>query len=175
MSAKNTEPAVPDESYPNVLDLWFAWLKWNKRLMTHNQMPLSGDVTQWIDAWGQAVGQIGLLNVNMANSRSPATEREISTKYSYGRQLGRILDVLTPVVAENGERFCEQGMLKKEDLNEFWVMVKDIYRAKRRRQPSIATVLEAVADLRKNFPDKYQPNFDDIVRELNVLKIHEQP
>jgi len=100
--------------------------------MINNQMPFSGNVHQWIEAWGQAVGQIGLFNVNMWNSRNPATERAISTKYSYGRQLGRILDVLTPLVAENGERLCEQEMLKREDLNEFRDMVKGIYSAKRR-------------------------------------------
>lgn len=173
MNADNADDTVRREGYPVMQELWFAWFNWIKTLMINNQMPLSGNVHQWIEAWGQAVGQIGLLNVNTANSRNPATERVISTKYSYGRQLGRILDVLAPLVEEKGDWLCEQRMLKQEDLKEFQDMVNDITSAKRRS--SIAGLLDTIADVRKSFPYKYQRRFDHLVEVLNELKSHWPP
>src|SRR5215471_1884835 len=38
------------------------------------------------------------INVTEENSRSPETEREIVAKYSYGRQLGRVIDVLGDLI-----------------------------------------------------------------------------
>jgi hypothetical protein len=38
------------------------------------------------------------INVNEENSSSPETERDILVKYSYGRQLGRIIDVVSELI-----------------------------------------------------------------------------
>ena len=38
------------------------------------------------------------INVTEENSSSPETERKIVAEYSYGRQLGRIIDVLSELI-----------------------------------------------------------------------------
>jgi len=63
------------------------------------KLPLSGNVTQTINPWTvffNPIGsQIGLINVNLGNSSNPAVEEQvISDVASYGKQLGRIEDVL---------------------------------------------------------------------------------
>jgi hypothetical protein len=40
----------------------------------------------------------GSVNVTEENSSSPETEREIVSQYSYGRQLGRVIDVLSELI-----------------------------------------------------------------------------
>jgi hypothetical protein len=82
----------------DLADLGDAWLAWQIALLKGNRWPLSGDVTQWIKTWGEIVGQVGLVNYNIAGSTDPMAEKRIGSEYSYGRQLGRILDVLVPVV-----------------------------------------------------------------------------
>jgi hypothetical protein len=64
------------------------------------KMPLSGDVAQVINPWTayfSPVGsQFGLVNINMGLSGKPEIEAEVlSDIASYGRQLGRIGDVLS--------------------------------------------------------------------------------
>ncbi|MCB0209608.1 MAG: hypothetical protein KDJ52_09770 [Anaerolineae bacterium] len=45
--------------------------------------------------WQNATGQIGLVNINYKNSANPTLEKEIVEETaSYGRQLGRINDVV---------------------------------------------------------------------------------
>jgi hypothetical protein len=75
---------------------WAAWLRaWGLRA------PLSGDVTQDIDAaLVRSVGdQLGFININTSESGDPELERRIVTEVaSYGRQLGRILDAVSVLV-----------------------------------------------------------------------------
>jgi hypothetical protein len=42
----------------------------------------------------------GVVNVTEQNSSAPDTEREIVAKQSYGRQLGRVMDALVVLIAE---------------------------------------------------------------------------
>jgi hypothetical protein len=63
------------------------------------KLPLSGNVTQTINPWtvffNPIASQVGLVNVNLGNSSNPAVEEQvISDVASYGKQLGRIEDVL---------------------------------------------------------------------------------
>jgi hypothetical protein len=63
------------------------------------KLPLSGNVTQTINPWTpffNPVGsQIGLVNINLGNSSNPEIEEQVlSDVASYGKQLGRIEDVL---------------------------------------------------------------------------------
>ncbi len=74
------------------------------------QMPLSGDVAQTINPWtwwNQAVnqlgGQFGLININTMASGDGALEQEIVQNVaSYGKQLGRMMDVLSVLIATGG-------------------------------------------------------------------------
>ena len=65
--------------------------------MPNFRLPLSGDVLQNINPWNWILkaGQVGLININLGRSVDPALEEEILNEVgSYGRQLGRIGDVL---------------------------------------------------------------------------------
>lgn len=104
MSAKCSPAVLP-------FDLRSAWDDWVRNLLAENRMPLSGDVKQWIKARGEVVGQVELFNDNIENSSDPATERAIVSKHSYGRQLGRILDVLEPLVRANASLINEGDLM----------------------------------------------------------------
>jgi hypothetical protein len=68
------------------------------------KLPLSGDVVQSISpftAWLSPIGsQFGLININLGQSGDPKIEEEVLADVgSYGRQLGRIGDALTVLLA----------------------------------------------------------------------------
>jgi hypothetical protein len=63
------------------------------------QLPLSGNVTQSINPWTVLFNpwgnQVGLININLGLSANPPVEEEVLTDVaSYGRQLGRMQDVM---------------------------------------------------------------------------------
>ena len=67
--------------------------------MPNVRLPLSGDVLQAINPWNwsfKSMGsQFGLVNINLGRSADPELEEQILDEVgSYGRQLGRIGDVL---------------------------------------------------------------------------------
>jgi len=67
--------------------------------MPNVNMPLSGAVSQWIEAWSSlftAFGsQFGLININVGATADPALETKITGDVaSYGSQLGRVEDAL---------------------------------------------------------------------------------
>jgi hypothetical protein len=67
--------------------------------MPNVRLPLSGDVLQNINPWNWFLrltgSQVGLININLGRSADPELEEEILQDVgSYGRQLGRISDVL---------------------------------------------------------------------------------
>jgi len=88
--------------------LWQAW--WRALGL---RAPLSGDVTQEIDAsLIRGIGdQLGFININTSRAGDAELEQRIVTDVaSYGRQLGRVLDALD-VLIRNDER----GELGDED------------------------------------------------------------
>jgi hypothetical protein len=165
MNANSTSSSAPERTP----DLWSAWMKWMEGLLVNNQMPLSGNVTQWIDVWGHAVGQVGMFNVNLGNSADPETEKEINRRYSYGRQLGRILDVLTPMVeTQKSALAAKPGMQRK--LDDFEAMVADIAAAKHGQRVTVAQMLEAVEGLRQDYPAEHEEEFKAALRSLARLQ-----
>ncbi|HEY7609934.1 MAG TPA: hypothetical protein VIF14_11935 [Alphaproteobacteria bacterium] len=67
------------------------------------RLPLSGDVVQSINPWNWVFrplgSQIGLVNITLGNAGDPELERRILDDVgTYGRQLGRIGDVLRILV-----------------------------------------------------------------------------
>ena len=91
----------------------------------------SGDAFWWLRDWPAAMfGAPPQLNqpilpgwsfisVNEQNSSAPDTERRIVAKDSYGRQIGRLMDAVTALIAERPagapviEAFVELGKLEK--------------------------------------------------------------
>lgn len=108
-----------------------AWVEGACTALRANRWPLSGNVSECISAWGEAVGQFGFLNVNLAGARDPLLERTITQSYSYGRQLGRMLDVLAPLVEAN------EALIEKKTgpgaVAAFKAMVEEIDSLKRWR------------------------------------------
>ncbi|PWK33740.1 hypothetical protein [Cupriavidus plantarum] len=108
-------------------DPWQAWLAW--ALLHNERSPWSGDVTQWIRAWGEAVGQVGLFNINYAGSSDPQAERRITGRYSYGRQLGRLMDVLVPFLEKHEAEFRNDDGGRA--LDDFLEMAREIAAVKK--------------------------------------------
>jgi len=99
------------------------------------KMPLSGDVTQSINPFSvffnPADSQIGLFNINLGLSSDPNAEEEIITDVaSYGKQLGRMQDVMVVLLKR-----LKKDDLSKEDetaILEFNSMMTEIGKVKSR-------------------------------------------
>jgi len=85
--------------------------------MPELRLPLSGDVSQTINPWTWYFpftgNQFGLLNVSLGNAGDPAVEQKILDDVgSYGKQLGRIGDVLKILV----DKAEQAGTLSPDDM-----------------------------------------------------------
>jgi hypothetical protein len=78
------------------------------------KLPWSGDVTQAINPWSwmnNSLGQFGYININQTVSSNREMERAIVSRVAgYGKQLGRITDVLEVLL-----RRLPAARLDKED------------------------------------------------------------
>jgi len=82
--------------------------------MPRFRLPLSGDVTQAINPWQWFVrsvgGQFGIVNINLGRSSDPTLEAQILDEVgSYGKQLGRIGDVLAILLDKIDETGLDAG------------------------------------------------------------------
>ena len=142
--------------------LQLAWARWAERLMLENRWPLSGNVDQWISTWAEAVSQIGFFNVNVAGSANPQLEKRIGSQYSYGRQLGRMLDVLAPLVDANEAMLRKQAGRKLDDFRE---MTAAIERMKER------PVEDVVDDVRRwRTSADFRARLEALTQQLEALK-----
>jgi hypothetical protein len=146
------EPSAP----PGYPDLYGLWLQSLARTL-EARSPLSGDVTQWIRAWGEAVGQVGLFNLNIAGSADPQAERRIGSQYSYGRQLGRMTELLEPYVRAHETEFRKASGEKK--VEDFLKMASDIRKLK---QASVEDIVAKVRQWRD------EPDFEKKLGELQA-------
>ena len=112
---------------------------------------------------GEAVGQVGLLNVNYAGSSDPQAERRISGRYSYGRQMGRMMEVMGPLVKRHEAQFRSE--VGDKAVREFLEMVDDIATLK---QASVGKIVNKVGDWRKS-PD-FKQKLDLLLQQLTALK-----
>ena len=89
----------------------------------------------------------GSVNVTEENSSSPGTEREIVSQYSYGRQLGRIIDVLSELI----ERW-PGGVPADRAVQRFAELRDDIGKIKAQ---DIARAISELAELKQSNPPEY--------------------
>jgi len=93
------------------------------------KLPLSGDVSQWINpitSWWSG----NQISVNLGEAGSPEAEAEILRRVgSYGRQLGKIDDVLTVLIKHLDRKSLSPG--ETEAIKEFEDMSKQIAKIKR--------------------------------------------
>ena len=87
------------------------------------------------------------VNVTEENSSSPETEREIVGKYSYGRQLGRIIDVLSELI----ERW-PGGAPDDPSVQRFAELRDDIRKIKTQ---GIIRAVSELAEMKQRDPDEY--------------------
>ena len=133
-----------------------SWLAWARDLSQANALPLSGNVAQWM----RTFGQVGLFNVNIAGSGNPELEGEITSRYSYGRQLGRILAVLAPLVEER------KALMDPPALREFDDMMRDIARLK---GASVDDVFSQVQAWQAASPT-FHEDLDELLHRLTRLQ-----
>lgn len=94
------------------------------------RLPLSGNVTQSILPWNWLFNpmgsQVGLVNISLGQSSNPAIEEEVLTDVaSYGKQLGRIGDVLEVLLAHfRPERPLSQA--EEQAIDDLKSMLKDV-------------------------------------------------
>jgi len=87
------------------------------------KLPLSGDVSQLISPWtswfSSFGSQVGVVNINLGQSSAPDVERDILEKVgSYGKQLGRIGDVLTVLL----KHFHPEEPLTEQERKAIWAL-----------------------------------------------------
>ena len=87
------------------------------------------------------------INVTEENSSSPETERKIVAEYSYGRQLGRIVDVLGELI----DRW-PGGAPDVPSVQRFAELRDDIERIK---TGSIVRAISELAEMKQRNPDEY--------------------
>ena len=97
------------------------------------KLPLSGDVVQTISPWTAFMSpigsQLGLINVTIGQSSDPAVEADVlSDVASYGKQLGRIEDALTVLLAHfrPATPLSEEESAAIDDLNEMLRQVASV-------------------------------------------------
>ena len=99
---------------------------------------------------GWAIGNI--ISVTEQNSAAPDTERDIAASYSYGRQLGRVIDALAVLIAERPEESSDVKAL--DDLMALRDEIDAIKsRAAARRLERLGSDLET---LKKTDADEYR-------------------
>ena len=89
----------------------------------------SGDVAQmfksWTSLWSQWMGQFGFININLAKSSDPALERRIIENVAgYGKQLGRVIEVLDALLVNSATAGWAAD--QKKALVDFFEMAKEI-------------------------------------------------
>lgn len=92
------------------------------------QFPFSGDVTQAINPWTwwlRLMSQIGFININLTKSSDPEMERRITENVAgYGKQLGRVIEVLEALLAHTDNTGWSAD--QKKALDDFFEMAKEI-------------------------------------------------
>lgn len=111
--------------------------------MPNVRLPLSGDVTQAINPWNwmlSSVGsQFGLININVGKSADPQLEKQILDEVgSYGRQLGRLGDVLGVLL-----RHVRLSDLSDDDKKKIWAFESQLTEIERLKAQRPALVRKA--------------------------------
>lgn len=122
----------------SVFDLPMTMMSWARPFLSLAPQTLSQSILPgWIFT--------GAVNVTEENSASPATERQVLTEYSYGRQLGRIMDVLHDLIKD-----WPEAKSHPESVGEFDKMWKEVQKVKNRPAAGrVQRVEGAIRDLRE--------------------------
>jgi hypothetical protein len=99
--------------------------------------------------------------INNVNSSAPQTEAEIVARHSYGRQLGRIEDVLDLLLSTRDDLAGDKRVVA------FGEMKKEIDEAKTKAaQDRLDQIRADLARLQKDAPDQYKEIRSALLREF---------
>ena len=136
------------------------------------QFPFSGDVTQAINPWTwwlRMMSQIGFININMTESSDPGMERQIVENVAgYGKQLGRIMEVLCALLAHTATSGWSAE--QKKTLGDFLELAKEIAAVKGDYiAPTTANIdrfLDGIRHLRETDEKQYGEVLERLRKEL---------
>jgi hypothetical protein len=136
------------------------------------QFPLSGDVTQAINPWTwwlRMMGQIGFININLTESSDPGMERQIVENVAgYGKQLGRIMEVLDALLAHTAT--SGWSAIQKKALGDFLDLAKDIAAVKgdylAPTKANVDRFLDGIRHLRETDEAQYEEVLGRLRKEL---------
>jgi hypothetical protein len=136
------------------------------------QFPFSGDVTQAINPWTwwlRMMSQIGFININMTESSDPGMERQIVENVAgYGKQLGRVMEVLDALLAHTATSGWSAE--QKKTLGDFLELAKEIAAVKGDYiAPTTANIdrfLDGIRHLRETDEKQYGEVLERLRKEL---------
>ncbi len=136
--------------------------------------PLGGDVTQAINPWNwwlNSMGQIGFININQMDTKDAGLERRILERAgSYGKQLGRVEEVLEVLLARLSRD--ELSDEEREAVADFEAMRDDIAAARHGHAALTSQGVDAFMNdlraLKAHDPDAYERISERIQRELTA-------
>jgi hypothetical protein len=122
------------------------------RWATELHAPLSGAVNQAFQAsLLHSLGQLGLVNINMAAAGDPALERRVVEQVaSYGRQLGWVVDALDVLVRDRRDEAPEPG--DEDALDQLQTLRAEVEALKRREAAERLDALVAQIRLLRGDP-----------------------
>lgn len=121
------------------------------------------------DALAQSInpGWSSVVNINSNNSSAPETEQTVVARHSYGRQLGRVMDVVGLLVDDLQAR--EGSVSQDERIEDFRRLQADIDdikgRAAERRLERIAGDLEALRRADEAAYERLKARLRELVRD----------
>jgi len=136
------------------------------------QFPFSDDVTQAINPWTwwlRLMSQVGFININMTKSSDPEMERRITENVAgYGKQLGRVIEVLDALLVNSATTGWSAD--QKKALLDFLEMAKEIAAVKgdyiAPTRVNVDRFLEGIRHLKEKDRKEYGEVVERLKKEL---------
>jgi hypothetical protein len=138
------------------------------------QLPFSGDVTQAINPWTwwlRLMSQVGFININLTKSSDPEMERRITENVAgYGKQLGRVIEVLDALLVNSATTGWSAD--QKKALLDFFEMAKEIAAVKGDyivpTKVNVDRFLEGIRHLKEKDEKEYGEVVERLRKELST-------
>ena len=138
---------------------WFTWpLQYTEAFLAGLPKGAPDSLTQTINPW--------TVNINSNNSSAPDTEQTVLARHSYGRQLGRVSDVVSLLVEQLEAR--DPALADDQRVAQFRELQTEIeaikLKAAERRLERIAADLEALRGADERAYDRVKARLRELVR-----------
>ena len=138
---------------------WFTWpLQYTEAFLAALPKGAPDYLTQTINPW--------TVNINSNNSSAPDTEQTVLSRHSYGRQLGRVSDVVSLLVEQLEAR--EPALADDKRVAQFRELQTEIeaikLKAAERRLERIAADLEALRGADEQAYERVKARLRELVR-----------